>query len=378
MTAVRGSQELGPLENYASNVSTLLLSPADRRAARYQNRQFLWEESTLERVRKCGRVRVAQVVGVRCAHGVAGFAGVATCCSVWACPVCNAKVMARRALEIGTAVTTAKVRGMFVGMVTLTMRHHQGQSLQELWDGLGHAWRRVLQGREWNERRALGWIGQLRSVEVTYSALNGWHVHVHALLFLHHGQHFERLSLGMFNRWSSGLQSMGLEEPLLLGQEWHEVRGMHDRALGQYLAKAVDPGSIGLELTSSQTKGATWSKTLPPWAYLNAARVLGDADALKVWREYEGGSHGRRQLTWSNGLRDLLELEDEQTDEEIAQEEIGTDADSVAYITAAGWDSLCTRDRVHLMPAILDTVKAGGWPALCEFLTAHEIEHFKA
>jgi hypothetical protein len=372
-----------PLENYANNVSTPLISAFDRRAARYQNRQFLWERGGLERVRKCGRVRVSPdgLVAVRCSNGVAGFAGLATCSSVWACPVCNAKIMAVRALEIGGAVTAARARGWFVGMTTLTMRHHRGQSLAQLWDGLAHAWRRVIQGREWAQRRHLGWRGQVRAVEVT-NGPNGWHVHVHVLLFLEGGadaaERYQRLSVGMFNRWASGLQSMGFAEPLLVGQDWHEIKGADDLALGQYLTKAVDPGTIGLELTSSQTKGATWSKTLPPWAYLNAARTLGDAEALRVWQEYETASHGRRQLTWSNGLRDELGIGQELTDEDIATAEVGTSSDDVAFITGAGWASLASRDRVHLIPEILDTVRLGGWVALASFLERHEIEHTRA
>jgi hypothetical protein len=296
--------------------------------------------------------------------------------------VCNAKIMAARALEIGAAVTLAQLDGLFVGMTTLTMRHDRSQSLRELWDALAHAWRRVIQGKHWSARRELGWVGQLRAVEVTHSWHNGWHVHVHCLVFLDGTpdapQRYERLSVGMFNRWASGLQAMGLREPLLAGQDWHEIKGADDLALGQYLSKSVDPGTIGVELTSSQTKGATWSKTLPPWAYLNAARTLGDAGALRVWHEYELGSHGRRQLTWSRGLRELLGIGQEQTDDEIAAAEVGTKSDTVAYITGAGWWSLCTRERVHLVPEILDVVKAGGWGALSAFLELHEIEHMRA
>lgn len=370
-----------PLENYANKASTPLIGDSDRRAARYQNRQFLWEVGEVERVRKCGRVRCSAdgLVGVRCSHGVSGFSGITTCASVWACPVCNAKIMAVRSLEIGAAVQLALLDGYFVGMTTLTMRHHQGQSLRQLWDALAAAWKRVVTGREWGERRDLGWLGQLRVVEVTHGP-NGWHVHVHVLVFLEGGdgaaRRYDALSIGMFNRWAAGLQAMGLDEPLLAGQDWHEVRGADDLALGQYLTKSVDPGTIGVELTSSQTKEATWSKTVPPWSYLNAARTLGDAGALRVWSEYELASHGRRQLTWSRGLRQLLGIGQEQSDEDIATAEVGTEQDTVVFITGEGWASMCNRQRVHLMPQILDVVHQG-WGALIEFLTGHDIEHIR-
>lgn len=387
------------LENYANNLSPLEKTPELRRSARYVNRSVLWEKSTLERVRKCGKVSISGtgLVAVRCAHGVPGFAGLASCASVWACPVCNAKIMAVRGLEIGSVVTTGLARGMVVGMVTLTMRHHLGQSLEELWDALAKAWQRVVSGKEWNGRRDLGVVGQLRAVEVTHSWNNGWHVHVHCLVFLgdprwlvedvdvnlreyrRWTENFETVAFGMWKRWSAGLIAAGLDDPLLAGQDWHLIGGMDDLALARYLTKAVDPGTIGLELTSSQTKGASWSKTVTPWHYLNEVRETGDSAALGVWLEYERASHDRRQLTWSKGLRALGSLGIEETDEEIVKREVGTSADDVAYIpTASGWRSLTRRERVHLIPEILDSVKAGGWPALHEFLTENNIEHLKA
>lgn len=399
MRAGTGPKIDGRLENYANNASPLEKSPEIRTENRYRNRGVLWETSSLERVRKCGRVSVSGsgLVAVRCAHGVAGFAGLATCGSVWACPVCNAKIMAVRAIEIGSVVATALARGMVVGMVTLTMRHHAGQRLDDLWDALAGSWRRVAGGKVWNRRRDLGWVGTLRAVEVTHSFDNGWHVHIHCLLFLGDERwltgdvdvmlserrkweaNFDPLAFGMWQRWSSGLIAAGLDDPLLEAQDWHLIHGMGDLALSKYLTKSVDPGSVGLELTSSQTKGATWSKTITPWEYLNRFRATGDVALLKVWGEYERASHGRRQLTWSRGLRDMAQLGDEQTDEEIAGAEMGSKLDDIAYIpTASGWASLTRRDRVHLIPKILEVTKAGGWPALHEFLTQHGVEHLQA
>jgi len=49
-------------------------------------------------------ITVGGSVAVRVSGGVGGFAGLSTCGSVWACGVCNAKIMARRQLEIGAGV----------------------------------------------------------------------------------------------------------------------------------------------------------------------------------------------------------------------------------------------------------------------------------
>jgi len=51
---------------------------------------------------------------------------------------------------------------------------------------------------------------------------------------------------------------------------------------------------------------------------------LGDADALDAWHEWERVAPGKNMITYSQGLRRRLELVDEQTDEDIADEDLGT------------------------------------------------------
>jgi hypothetical protein len=104
------------------------------------------------------------------------------CGSVWACPVCAAKIATRRAEEVAEVMRIALERGCAASMVTLTMRHHQGQSLADCWAALSKGWRAVTTGTQWTtDADAAGLVGWVRAVEVTQGK-NGWHVHVHALL----------------------------------------------------------------------------------------------------------------------------------------------------------------------------------------------------
>src|SRR5699024_9970044 len=86
---------------------------SEARTARWQALGILWDMSTLERVRKCGRVPVLPggCVGVRKKvrkkSEAVGYAGLATCGSVWACPRCSAKIMAVRRLELGALIAEA-------------------------------------------------------------------------------------------------------------------------------------------------------------------------------------------------------------------------------------------------------------------------------
>ncbi|MEW6747906.1 MAG: replication protein, partial [Planctomycetota bacterium] len=87
--------------------------------------------------------------------GVAGFAGVVTCGSVWSEPVCNAKIMARRAVEVGAAIALWQAQGHPVAFATFTMRHRKGQPLASLWDALSGAWQRAVGGKSWYRDKAL-------------------------------------------------------------------------------------------------------------------------------------------------------------------------------------------------------------------------------
>lgn len=365
------------LENYANNSS-----PPSLRVSRYARRGVLWDLSTLERVRKCGRTRHdAQGVALRrTAGGVVGFSGVCTCGSVWACPVCNAKIMARRALEIGGAVAAWQSRGGRCVFLTLTMRHHRGQRLSTLWDSLSAAWKSVTGGKQWvNDRRRFGIAGWLRVVEVT-QGLNGWHVHVHGVLFLEpnlstlvdNALDVAELHGRLFGRWSRALQRRGLGAPLAVGQDAHLVTGPADEHLARYFTKAVDGSHrLGLELTQTQSK-ATRSAfgTASTWSLLD---LVESAGVLDGWEEWEQASKGRRQLTWSKGLRELLGLRCEKSDEEVAAEEIGSRDDDLVLITPEGWRLLCSAPRD--LGELLDVAQAGGLSAARVYLDARGVPY---
>jgi hypothetical protein len=281
--------------------------------------------------------------------------------------------MARRSLEIGAAISTHLATGGAVGFATLTMRHYKGQRLADLWDALSYAWGRATAGKAWVKgKQRAGYVGHLRVVEVTHGP-NGWHVHVHLLLFLdnHDPDRLDTLFAWMFKQWSSALQRRGLAAPLRVGQDCRLVAGVSDAALASYLSKATD---LGLEMTQTQSKTARGAhKTRPPWELLTDLFDDGDADAGDLWHEWEEGSTDRRQLTWSQGLRDRLGLLVEQDDQEVAAEEVG-DQDLV-HIPGHVWDDDVVR-RPHLIPKILDAAQAGT-AQLRAFLRTNGIDYLE-
>lgn len=377
VTALDGTERLigAPLENYANNSSP---SPRNRR---YTLRSSLWALSSLQRLKSCGRhVRTGSgKVGVRMSPGLgAGFSGLVSCGSVWCCPVCSSKVSARRCVEIGCVVAQALAEGLSVVMLTVTLRHDRGQKLAPLWDALATCWKRATGGKSWTLAvDRFGVVGYVKAVEVTHGG-NGWHPHVHAVLICRAGltdREIEELCSGLWQRWASAARSQGLASPLMHASEWHRVSadGSAGTSIGDYLAKGVmAAGSIGMELTQTQSKIArSVHSTRSLWDVCTAAVTNGEAADVRTWMEWERASKGRRQIAWTKGLRERFALAPEVDDETIAAEEVGTEGDTVCWITRAGWSSMVRRPE--LIPVVLDVLEAGGWPALESLLTENGI-----
>jgi hypothetical protein len=233
------------------------------------------------------------------------------------------------------------------------MRHSKRQSLIALWDALGTAWQRTIGGKSWQGDQALyGVAGWCRVVEVTHGE-HGWHVHVHALLFLNKEQGLfqrdpnwsELLGASMFSRWSAALVKAGLRAPLI-DQGGLDVRVVSGdgsgEVLGDYFTKTTYSGAdrAAMEATrGGQKDGRNGNRT--PFTIL---RDVMDADlheeSLRLWRQWEKGSAGRKQLTWAKGFRARLLAEAERTDEEIAADSI--DGEDLAHVDPAAF-----RRRVH-------------------------------
>jgi hypothetical protein len=350
------------------------------RDRRYGLRMLLWDVSGLGRLRSCGRGRRGEYVGVRGVQGGAvGFSGLMSCGSVWACPVCSARILAQRSLELGCGLLSWEGQGGRVAMGTLTMRHDRGHSLVEEWEALSRAWDSILRSRVWAKwRERLGSPGLVRVVEVTYGP-NGWHVHLHFALLLAgtvSTPDLDELAHWLTAKWDRALRRAGMPGALAVGQDLHLVDG--DQAaveLGGYLAKSTAYGaaeSLGRELMGTWSKTARFEhSTDPAWHLAERFRETGELDLLDLWHQYEKGSKGRRQATWTNGLRKLLDLGVEETDEEIAAHTLDS-ADRV-LITAAGWHTAWRSPKPT--SRILAALHGGGTPALCAYLDAQGIEY---
>lgn len=322
----RGGASLG---NNANN-----LSPLSGRAQKYALRNSIQQVTKLDRVRKCGRVPVAGWVSLKSGENGerASFGSLCTCASVWACPVCAAKISARRSADLEHVLSHAVAEQKTISMVTLTMRHNAGHRLKDLWNALSSSWQAIVSGKRWAKIKAeLGLVGFAKAVEITHGE-HGWHVHLHAVLISDNAPS-ETVQAYFFSKWKNALARKGLDCLSGPGMQWDVAK--NDQAIARYVTKLG--GSLAKEATlGAFKKGRHTSRT--PFQIAEDFAQTGDVEDVCLWLEYEKVSRGRRAFTWSKGIREWAGLLREKTDEEVAAEEYG---DAVrALISKNEWRKL--------------------------------------
>ena len=365
-SASRAAQSVGPapLDNNTSKVSSPHqgVGKDTQRQGRYALRDGLRRWTTTPRVAKCGRVRIASDVAVKMFAGRAHYSGVLSCGAVWLCPVCAAKIATRRTTEVHDVLTAHLAAGGGAEFLTLTLPHDAGDALAVTRRIAADGWKRVQQGRGWEAvKDTVGITGTIRTLEVTHGR-NGFHPHVHSLVLTTRpvtDDERARLLTHAFTSWRSAVVKGGQRAPLPEHTTISAVRDASDVA--QYVTKI----GAALEVTQGAAKLGRRAGQRTPFAVLSDFLAHGDADDLAVWREWEAGIKGAKQLTWSRGLRAQFDVADV-TDEALAAEEVG--GVEVASLTAEEWKAVC---RTLSGPcAVLEAAERGGGDAVRIYVAA--------
>lgn len=317
------------------------------------------------RTAKCKYITVAGAVGVHasCEHNSAFYSGLMNCGSVWACPVCAAKVQERRREEIADAIAWAYHQGLQPVMVTLTFPHYMWQKLAELMEQQADALHRFRAGASWSRyKKKVGYEGLIRSLELTFGA-NGWHPHTHELWFLSSLVDAEAMKAELLERWKACCARAGLldldnaEQVAAFEAHAIDVKGWCDAS--DYLAKQDDSRHWGAdrELAKASSKAGR-AKGKHPFGLLSAA-VVGDKQAGARYIEYAGVMKGKRQLYWSAGLKGRVGIVD-RTDEELAEEERDS-AEMLGLLDLSDWKLVREAGK---RTQLLDAAESGGWPAV--------------
>jgi hypothetical protein len=294
----------------------------------------------------------------------ARYKNLQTCASVWACPVCAARISERRSVELRQAIEAHEAAGGQVLLLTLTNPHTRRDNLGDMLKAQSVAMSRFNGDRVpksiWSD---MGCIGTVRAWEVTHGRLrannNGWHPHFHILIFCASVLDLEAFRSRLYSAWANSCRLAGLPIP---------VEFLGDKPIGVTLedgSRASDYVSKGLwgldrEMTKGHMKKANKGET--PFDLLRAFLSDADKQAAALYREFALTFHGRRQLVYSKGLKAHFDLE-EKTDEEISLE-VEESAELLGRITLNQWRAIC---RLDLRGEVLELARHG-WEPVQRFL----------
>jgi len=298
-----------------------------------------------ERVAKCLRVPTSshsvdihKTIATETYH----YQNLRTCGSVWHCPCCAAKISEKRKSEVQRAITAHETAGGQVYLLTVTLPHRLNQHLKTVLGTLLKAHTAFEKDRVYREgfKTTSGLVGRIRGLEVTYGA-NGWHPHLHLLLFVNRITNIKTTEHDLLSIWKKVVVKQGFDEPNHHGLTLEN---------GQKAAKYVGKWGLEHELTKSHIKRSREGYTpfdllrVMVGTYEGSGQNVDVFEATSLFREYGKIFKGRRQLVWSNGLRDRFNLGIEKTDEEIA-DQVDEETSLFAKLPLSAWRLILSKDK---------------------------------
>lgn len=301
------------------------------------------------------------------------YRGLMICASVWACPVCSAKIAERRRAELDQALTVHQANGGGVYHMLLTLPHTRRDEPKPLVELLLDTFRRLCSGKYRLGVLVPGFTGFVRALEVTHGD-NGWHPHLHVLVFTSAALTDDQLALvhhKVFSKWEARVMKTTGKQASRKGFSFATAeRGTAEMRLDaakDYVAKFGADKELEEIVIQRRTWGAADELTRShlkekgrggrsPWKLL-ADFNEGDMHAGMLWKEFVAAFKGRSQLQWSRGLRETLGLDQEQDDEQAAA---AVEAEDIllARITVDDWKVIVDN---KLRGLVLEILRVGEW-----------------
>lgn len=299
-------------------------------------------------------------------YAKARFGGLATCGSVWTCPICSSKISERRKLEITSAADLHKEAAGGLYLVTMTWGHRRHDNLHCMVKKTRLALARLRKQRSYVQNaRFIDTVGMVRSLEVTHGESNGWHPHFHELWFLKNKLSKRQLSAWkkvLFKNWHRQCLKSGLGLP----NRKFGVTIFEAESAAEYVAKFgnLPRWDIGSELAKHQLKnGRNGGRT--PWDLLRLYSI-GETRFFPLFLDYANSFFGARQVFWSTGLKQVFGIQD-LTDEELAALEEER-AHEMCQLTKDEWRNVLSQ-TFEARSLLLKLAETGGVDALKTYLS---------
>jgi len=243
-------------------------------------------------------------------------------------------------------------------LVTLTVSN--GPNLRERFNHLHGSMARYTSRMRDADKKGRGYCelnkirGAVWSYEVTNKG-NGWHPHVHELVFLSAPVALDDLEEDLSRIWQGAALRAGLDLP-------SRVHGLTVQD-GSKAAKYASKWGLESELTQWHRKHGKIESRTPFDLLRDVAENLEDKQSGRLFRQYAEAFHGRHQLQFSRGLKQLYSIA-EISDEELVQAH-DEDAFLLGSLDLDQWRVICTTETRGLF---LEVAANGGWDAVGRLL----------
>lgn len=369
--------------------------------ARFQLQRTAQKLLPYERIADCLRKPIPDadfIVGCFNADSESsGFKNLQTCDS-YSCPVCANKRAEQDRRKLSAAMAQAQRKGYHVIMVTFTLSHLVCSTLSATREGLARSYDAVFSGGWYqNLKDEYGIVGKIKAWESTYGR-NGWHPHIHMLMFLEYDLSPEQIAgfkKFVSKRYLKALERRGFHASF---QHGVDVRTA-ESDIADYIAKfGKEPQNktwgADSEIARIPAKKAHIDG-LTPFQLLAAAD--GDKDELQRLRvihkgatddelktlagnlyvEYFKAMKRNPRIVWSDGLKELLELDDALAEMDRNAPDIHA-ADEWVYMIPVGdeWRKVTGKwNTADLRGELLTITRTGDRLLIHAWLLSHDIKH---
>jgi hypothetical protein len=239
---------------------------------------------------------IGQVEIMRGSEGVY-IGGIVTCRNVWLCPVCNLRISAER----GEMIRQSQNKGFYMAMMTLTLQHNLTDPLDDLLSALKSAVRAMKTGDFWTRlKKEFGIKAYVTAYEITHGK-NGWHPHVHMIIYFDGIPDLDILFQKLIERWQHVVEKVGCYASKNHGLDLSKT----DAEQGaDYVTKFR--GNLAYELTGQYNKGKTF------WELVQQRKY-------KLVREYASATYRLKTLTWSHNAKKILGITEKIIDDQDAE-----------------------------------------------------------
>lgn len=296
----------------------------------------------------------------------ASLTGLNRCGEIWTCPTCAAKISEERRRELSAGLVAHLGDGGAAYLLTLTFPHEADHQLADLLKRFTNARQRLQNSRDWKRiMAAAGRIGSVAALELTASQENGWHPHLHLLVFAQpqgfaegeaineHGDLDSDAIRQLKRTWVNLLLKTGLgDQSKITDMMAHALNVRGGNQAAEYVAKYGRDERWGqsAELTAGYAKqGAAGERgglmhhtpfQLLAWA------GNGDAWSIAKFSEYSTAIRGKRAITWSPGLKKALGVNTDRDDEEIANDDAAPEQDHIGELQQEQYQTILRHNRL--------------------------------